>query len=139
MHESNEMKADLTHGAISKRPPAALDVDIVAGKRHVLYRLVGKRMLDILLSAIGLVAVSPLMLAICILVKLSSKGKILYSQDRVGRYGKLFRIVKFRSMTEGADRRGSLLTSSGDPRVTRVGAVLRRYKLDELPQLWNVL
>lgn len=106
---------------------------------HTIYRLVGKRLMDALLSAIGLVAASPLILVIGILVKASSKGHIFYSQDRVGRHGQLFRIVKFRSMAEGADRIGPPLTSSGDPRVTRTGASLRRFKLDELPQLWNVM
>jgi lipopolysaccharide/colanic/teichoic acid biosynthesis glycosyltransferase len=103
------------------------------------YRLGGKRLVDAALSAIGLIAACPIMILIGIAVKVSSRGHIFYMQDRVGRNGKFFRIVKFRSMREGADRSGLLLTASGDSRVTKIGAFLRRSKLDELPQLWNVL
>ena len=86
-----------------------------------------------------LVVMSPLLLIVCALVKLTSSGPVFYRQERVGEGGRPFNIVKFRSMVVDADRRGPGLTSAGDPRVTRCGAVLRRLKIDELPQLWNVL
>jgi lipopolysaccharide/colanic/teichoic acid biosynthesis glycosyltransferase len=86
-----------------------------------------------------LVLFSPVLLIVSALVKLTSPGPVFYRQERVGRNGKLFKIVKFRSMIVDADRRGPGLTLAGDPRVTTVGAVLRQLKIDELPQLWNVL
>ena len=104
-----------------------------------LYRRAGKRGLDTLVSAMMLVVMSPLLLIVCALVKLTSPGPVFYRQKRVGEGGKQFKIVKFRSMVVDADRRGPGLTSAGDSRVTRCGAVLRRLKIDELPQLWNVL
>jgi lipopolysaccharide/colanic/teichoic acid biosynthesis glycosyltransferase len=106
---------------------------------HGLYRRTGKRALDAAMSAMMLVVMSPLLLIVCALVKLTSPGPVFYCQERVGEGGRPFKIVKFRSMVVDADRRGSGLTSAGDPRVTRCGAMLRRLKIDELPQLWNVL
>jgi lipopolysaccharide/colanic/teichoic acid biosynthesis glycosyltransferase len=90
-------------------------------------------------SSVGLVLLSPLLVIAGILVKCTSRGPTLYWQDRVGRGGRLFRIAKFRSMVAGADKKGPSITSSGDARVTRFGAVLRKFKIDEFPQLWNVL
>lgn len=104
-----------------------------------LYRRAGKRALDAVASAIMLVVMSPLLFIVWALVKLTSPGPAFYRQKRVGEGGKPFYIVKFRSMVVDADRRGPGLTSAGDPRVTRCGAVLRRLKIDELPQLWNVV
>lgn len=98
-----------------------------------------KRLIDIITSSLGLVLFSPLMIIVGCLVKLTSRGPMLYWQDRVGRDGKHFRIVKFRSMVMNADRKGLDITSSGDPRVTPVGTILRKSKVDEFPQLWNVL
>lgn len=103
------------------------------------YGRAGKRALDVAISFVALVLLSPVLAAVAVLVKCTSPGTALYWQDRVGRAGKLFRIAKFRSMVAGADRRGLAITTSGDPRVTRLGAVLRKLKIDELPQLWNVL
>ena len=105
---------------------------------------------DTLLSAIGLLALLPVMLAIGILVRWDSPGPALFRQTRIGRYGKPFRIVKFRTMVIDAEDRldevahlneseGPLFKAADDPRVTRLGAFLRRTSLDELPQLWNVL
>jgi lipopolysaccharide/colanic/teichoic acid biosynthesis glycosyltransferase len=102
------------------------------------YRRAGKRGLDVALSAVMLFLMSPLLLIVCALVKLTSHGPVFYRQERVGKGGRTFKIVKFRSMVVDADRRGPGLTSAGDPRVTRFGALLRRIKIDELPQLWNV-
>lgn len=97
------------------------------------------RVFDAAASLGGIVALSPLLLLAGIAVKISSKGPVLYSQERVGRNQKLFRIHKFRTMVEGADKIGTLITVSDDPRVTKIGKFLRRTKLDELPQLFNVL
>lgn len=98
-----------------------------------------KRLFDILLSGIGLLIISPLFLIVAIWIKLDSPGPIFYRQVRVGRYNKDFRIFKFRSMRIGSDK-GSLVTIGGrDPRITRSGHFIRKFKIDELPQLINVL
>lgn len=97
-----------------------------------------KRAFDILFSGLGLILLSPLFLIIAIWIKLDSPGPVFYRQVRVGRYGKHFRIFKFRSMRVGADS-GSLITVGGhDPRITRSGYFIRKFKLDEFPQLINV-
>ena len=97
-----------------------------------------KRLFDIFASGLGLLFLSPFFLLIAIWIKLDSKGPVFYRQVRVGRYNKDFRIFKFRSMRVGADK-GSLVTIGGrDPRVTRSGYYIRKFKLDELPQLINV-
>jgi lipopolysaccharide/colanic/teichoic acid biosynthesis glycosyltransferase len=98
-----------------------------------------KRLFDVVSSAAGLIVLSPLMLIIALAVGLDSPGGILFRQDRVGRLGRTFKMLKFRSMRSIADHDGPLITRQGDPRITRVGAFLRRIKLDELPQLINVL
>jgi lipopolysaccharide/colanic/teichoic acid biosynthesis glycosyltransferase len=97
-----------------------------------------KRAFDILASLMGLVLLSPVMLAVAVAVRLSSPGPALFIQDRVGRHGRRFRCAKFRTMRVGADAGGSV-TTAADTRVTPVGRFLRRWKLDELPQLWNVM
>lgn len=102
------------------------------------YRRTWKRLIDLTTASIGLVILSPILIITSILIKSTSHGPVLYWQDRVGRGGKLFRIAKFRSMVTDADRKGLEITTAGDPRVTRIGAVLRKSKIDELPQLWNV-
>jgi lipopolysaccharide/colanic/teichoic acid biosynthesis glycosyltransferase len=99
---------------------------------------VTKRLLDIIASLLGLVILSPFLFIISILVLVSSPGGIFYGQIRVGKNGKDFRLWKFRSMRPDSDKKGLLTVGGRDPRVTRVGYFLRRYKLDELPQLWNV-
>ena len=98
-----------------------------------------KRLLDIVSAALGLLLLAPLLLLLALAVRLDSPGPVFFRQVRVGRYGRHFRIHKFRSMRHGPAPGGSLITVGGDPRVTRVGEVLRRYKLDELPQLIDVL
>jgi lipopolysaccharide/colanic/teichoic acid biosynthesis glycosyltransferase len=97
------------------------------------------RFFDFIVALIGLLIFSPLFLVIAILIKLSSSGSIIYSQERVGLNGKLFRLYKFRSMVANADKIGTSVTSDEDPRITKIGRFLRKTKLDELPQLWNVL
>src|SRR5215475_15072650 len=101
--------------------------------------MAAKRVLDIVGSALGLSALLPLFIIIAIIIKLDSPGPVLFRQERVGRGGRLFRIFKFRSMVVGANSAGTALTVRADKRITRVGAFLRRSKLDELPQLINVL
>ena len=97
-----------------------------------------KRIFDIIASGLGLIVLSPLFLVLAIWIKLDSKGSVFYRQVRVGLYNKDFRIFKFRSMRVGADK-GSLVTIGGrDPRVTKSGYWIRKFKLDELPQLINV-
>ena len=98
-----------------------------------------KRLFDVVSSAAGLIVLSPLMLIIALAVRLDSPGGTLFRQIRVGRCGRPFQMFKFRSMRAGTDPNGPLVTQQGDPRITRVGAFLRRTKLDELPQLMNVL
>lgn len=98
-----------------------------------------KRLFDIVASALGLIILSPLFIVLAIWIKLDSKGPVFYRQVRVGKNNKDFRIYKFRSMRVGADK-GSLVTIGGhDPRITRSGYFIRKYKFDELPQLINVL
>lgn len=98
-----------------------------------------KRPFDIAGSALGLVLLSPLFLVIAMVIKLDSPGPVFFRQERVGKGGRLFRIFKFRSMIADASHRGTALTVRADRRITRVGEFLRRSKLDELPQLMNVL
>ncbi len=98
-----------------------------------------KRLLDIVMSFTGLLALAPVFLVIFILIKISSEGPVFYRGVRVGRGGKLFRMFKFRTMVQNADQIGGPSTAGDDARLTKVGIVLRRFKLDELPQLINVL
>jgi lipopolysaccharide/colanic/teichoic acid biosynthesis glycosyltransferase len=97
------------------------------------------RLLDFLAAAIGLVILSPALAIVGLGVKLTSPGPIFYRALRVGKGGKLFRLYKFRTMVVGADRVGPGITVAGDRRITRLGQFLRRTKIDELPQLLNVL
>lgn len=101
--------------------------------------LFAKRVFDIVVSGIMLVVVSPLLLILSILIKMDSKGPVMFRQVRVTTYGKKFRIFKFRTMVNNADKIGTQVTTKGDARVTRVGKMLRGCRLDELPQLLNVL
>ena len=97
-----------------------------------------KRIFDVIASGLGLIVLSPLFLILAVWIKLDSKGPVFYRQVRVGRNNKDFRIFKFRSMRVGADK-GSLVTIGGrDPRITRSGYFIRKFKFDELPQLINV-
>ena len=98
------------------------------------------RAFDVLVSAVGLVLLLPLLALIALQIKCSSKGAVFYSQERVGLYGLPFKIYKFRTMIAGAEADGvPHLTQGNDPRITKVGRWLRKYRLDELPQLWNIL
>jgi len=98
-----------------------------------------KRIFDIVVALVGLVLFSPLLIAVSILIKLGSSGPIFYRAPRVGEDGRPFRMYKFRTMVAGADKIGPAITVDNDPRITRIGARLRRSRLDEIPQLINVL
>jgi lipopolysaccharide/colanic/teichoic acid biosynthesis glycosyltransferase len=97
-----------------------------------------RRLVDVVVSAGGLAVASPLLVLVAAIVKAESRGPVFYMQERIGKHGQPFRIVKFRSMVADAERIGPLVSGSRDPRITRVGAFLRATKLDELPQLINV-
>ena len=98
-----------------------------------------KRLFDFTIAAIGLVLLSPILLIIAIVVRVTSAGPALYSGNRVGLEGRIFKMHKFRTMVVDAEKLGGSCTYEGDPRVTRTGIWLRKFKLDELPQLLNVL
>ena len=100
--------------------------------------MIAKRLFDLLASGLGLVFLAPLFIAIAIAIKWESPGPVFFRQERVGRFGKSFRIHKFRTMTVDSERNGLQITVGADPRVTRVGLRLRKYKLDELAQLIDV-
>ena len=100
---------------------------------------VSRRVTDVIVAALALLALAPVLLAIALAIRLTTPGPALYFQERIGRGGRPFRILKFRTMVIGADRGRALVTGKCDPRITRVGAVLRATSADELPQLLNVL
>ena len=97
-----------------------------------------KRLFDIIVSFAGLAVLLPVIAGLCLVVRCSSPGPVFFRQERVGRHGRLFAAVKFRTMYCGAEASGTV-TASADPRITPAGRILRILKLDELPQLWNVL
>ena len=109
------------------------------GERFFLYTYI-KRFLDILVSAVALVVLSPLLLLLALLVRLTSEGPAIFKQKRIGKDGKVFEIYKFRSMCVGAEGQGSgVYSGKGDARVTKIGKILRATSLDELPQFVNIL
>ena len=136
--------ASRTHGNTRR------SLRLKAWKLTVLGSYVVKRALDIIISALGMILLAPVFLAIAIAVKLSSPGPVFFSQVRVGRYGRHFNFYKFRSMRQDAEalkdglkkqnesKDGVIFKMKDDPRITKVGRFLRRTSLDELPQLWNV-
>jgi lipopolysaccharide/colanic/teichoic acid biosynthesis glycosyltransferase len=101
--------------------------------------MLAKRIFDLIASAIGLLILSPIFAIVAIWIKLDSSGPILFKQTRVGYQGQPFQICKFRTMVVNAEAIGTQITTGGDPRITKIGKFLRKYKLDELPQLFNVL
>jgi lipopolysaccharide/colanic/teichoic acid biosynthesis glycosyltransferase len=98
-----------------------------------------KQIFDLVFATIGLIMLSPLLIAIALAIKLTSRGPVFYRGERVGLNGKIFRMFKFRTMVINAEQIGGSSTPDDDPRLTRVGKFLRRYKLDELPQFINVV
>ena len=97
-----------------------------------------KRIFDVVASGLGLIVLSPMFLVLAIWIKLDSEGPVFYRQIRVGRYNKDFKLFKFRSMRVGSDKKGLITVGGHDPRITRSGYFIRKYKLDEFPQLINV-
>ncbi|GAA5507362.1 sugar transferase [Novipirellula caenicola] len=98
-----------------------------------------KRSFDMLASGLGILLLSPLLIVIAVIIRFTSSGPVLFQQTRVGRQLRPFKILKFRTMVENAASLGPAITSGGDPRITRIGRLLRKTKLDELPQLFNIL
>ena len=96
------------------------------------------RFFDLIISIMGLVILSPLFIVLYLLISIESKGGGFYSQERIGKNGKPFKLYKFRSMRIGSDKKGLITIGEKDNRITKTGFILRKYKLDELPQLWNV-
>lgn len=109
------------------------------GNAAFAFRVSAKRLYDLFFSCCGLIVLSPLLLAIAALVKIADGGPILYRQIRLGLRGRPFLICKFRTMVSAAEQAGPFVTKDGDARITWIGRILRKTKLDELPQLWNVL
>lgn len=100
--------------------------------------LITKRIFDIIASAIMIIILSPLLLIIGTLIKLDDEGPVFYRQVRVTQYGREFKIFKFRTMVIDAEKKGAQITSQSDPRITKIGFKLRKYRLDEIPQLFNI-
>ena len=96
------------------------------------------RFFDLIFSIMGLVILSPLFIVLYLLIRIESQGGGFYSQERIGKNGKPFKLYKFRSMRIGSDKKGLITIGEKDNRITKTGFILRKYKLDELPQLWNV-
>ena len=122
--------------------PEELQCDEVRKYYNVLYKkrksLLLKRIFDVVLSAFLIILLLIPMLVISVCIKCTSKGPVLYKQVRVTTYNKKFKIFKFRTMIDGADKNGSLVTIENDNRVTKIGGFLRKYRLDELPQIFHV-
>lgn len=110
--------------------------DILAKRK---FSLAIKRGFDLVVSLILLIILSPIILILAILIKLDSKGPVFYRQERITTNGKMFKIFKFRTMVQNADKIGTLVTVGNDSRITRIGKIIRKVRLDELPQLINVL
>ena len=100
---------------------------------------ISKRLFDLLFSTLGLIFLMPIFLIIGLLIKIEDGGPVLFIQERVGYRGRVFNIYKFRTMRVGAEKMGLQITVDGDKRITKIGKILRKYKIDELPQLFNVI
>lgn len=98
-----------------------------------------KRLFDILFSGVGLILMAPIFIMAAVMIKADDGGPVFFRQERIGMNFRAFRIFKFRTMSAGSEKRGSLITVAGDERITRSGHFLRKFKIDELPQLINVL
>lgn len=123
--------------------PGDLRVDEVRKYYEILQKhkggLFAKRVFDVVTAGILVVILSPVLLVLSILIKVDSKGPVMFRQVRITTYGKRFRIFKFRTMVNNADKIGTQVTTKGDARITRMGKILRGCRLDELPQLFNIL
>jgi lipopolysaccharide/colanic/teichoic acid biosynthesis glycosyltransferase len=111
-----------------------------AARKHPRWALLAKRVADVVLAAAGLTVLCPLLAIMMLLVRLTSSGPVVYRQKRLGVQGRVFDLLKLRTMVQGAEQMGTgLAIAAGDSRITRLGRLLRSTSLDELPQLWNVL
>lgn len=110
--------------------------DVLLAKKN---QLIVKRIIDIIGSVVGTVLLAPVMLIIALFIKFESKGPVIFKQVRVTQYGKEFKIYKFRTMVVNAEKLGTQVTSKNDPRITKVGNIIRKYRLDEIPQIVNIL
>ncbi len=123
--------------------PTYMQCEEVKPYYRALYRkqkeLKQKRMLDVILSLTMIIILSPLMLVLSLMIKLDSPGPVFFRQERITTYGRVFRIFKFRTMVNNAEKLGTQVTVNNDSRITRVGNMLRKLRIDELPQLFNVL
>lgn len=119
------------------KPITKKEMDSLLNEKNTQMKLI--RVFDFASSGMGLIFLSPMLLIVSLLIKLDSKGPILYRQERVGKDGKLFKINKFRSMVTTPVTTGSLITTKDDQRITRLGKIIRKLKIDELPQLINVV
>lgn len=119
-----------------KCPEVKKYYDILEKKK---FSLIAKRVFDVVVASIMLIVLSPVMLILALLIKIDSPGPVFFRQVRITTYGKEFRIFKFRTMVNGADRKGTQITTAGDARITRVGKVIRKCRLDEVAQLLDVL
>lgn len=123
--------------------PKFMRCDEVRGYYHILHKkrgsLILKRIFDIVVAILLLILLILPMVVIALLIKLDSKGSIFYRQERVTTYGRKFKIHKFRTMVQNADKIGSAITVGQDMRITKIGAMLRKFRLDEIPQLLDVL
>ena len=106
---------------------------------HRKIHLLLKRMIDIIGSIILLIILFPIILIVAVLIKIDSKGPVFYKQERITKYGRTFKILKFRTMVQNADKIGSLVTIGEDPRITRIGKIIRKFRIDEFPQIINIL
>lgn len=115
---------------------AEINISRIIEKKRT--QLAIKRFFDLSVSLFGIIILSPILIMISILIKIDSRGPVFFKQVRVGKDGKHFKIFKFRTMVVDAERKGMQITVGKDPRITRIGHILRKAKLDELPQLFNV-
>lgn len=132
-------KVDILSGAVRTTNVMGIPlIEIHSGLINTFHQNI-KRLIDVLVAALGVIILSPLLLLVALKVKFSSAGKVIYTQQRIGYKGKPFTIYKFRSMYTDAEKQGPLLSSVNDKRITPWGKFMRRWRLDELPQLWNIL
>lgn len=130
---------DIISGKVKLEALASAPLIEINHELMPLWQTVAKRIFDIVVSSLLLIIFSPLLLISAIMVKFSSKGPIFFRQQRCGAFGKPFNMIKFRSMYEDAEKNGPQLSSENDSRITPWGRIMRKYRLDELPQFWNVL
>jgi lipopolysaccharide/colanic/teichoic acid biosynthesis glycosyltransferase len=136
---SGQVRTETGINGIGTRDTTSSESRETSGARSGFYIRFGKRIFDTLGAVGALVIVGPFLFLCAVALRLESRGPVFYRQWRVGQYGKPFRLIKLRTMVDGADKQGPKITASGDARITRVGKVLRKTKVDELPQLLNVL